>query len=1054
MARPIRLIRVRQNNLKSISVEFPARKISVVTGLSGSGKSSLVFDTLYAEGQRRYVESLSTYTRQFLEKMPKPDLDGIENIPPAIALEQKNHVVNSRSTVGTQTETVDYLRLLFAKIGKTQCVTCGGEVKRLNSQSILDWSAAWLVGRKALIVAPVGSDHLEAATGLLRDPSNNQPKAGGSKANSKANSKADSKANSKANSRADSRANSKANSKADSRANSNSRSGGQPGGNLGSKAQSKSGIAASTPLKNRRTADHTHPASASKSKLPLSLSLFQILKEQGFQRILLKFSQKHPSTQSLYEILDLEEPLPPGLPLTDCEVYVVVDRLRINGTPDVDTRGRLLDSIDQAIAIGRGQLGFYDLSETADQKWQLFDNRFACLNCRKEHRVPEPHLFSFNSPLGACSRCSGFGFTLDLDESLVVPDASMTLKNGAIDPFSKPSHADWQKDLFRFAERQGISIGKRYRELTSSEKKLLWNGSPTDSTFPGIIACFEELKRWKYKLHIRVFVRRYQSQTLCTECKGARLKPEALAVKIVDKSISDILETSVDDTLFWIRSIVLSPNERKIAHEVFSQVERRLSFLQEVGVGYLTLSRLAKSLSGGEFQRINLATQLGNGLCGTLYVLDEPSIGLHAADTNRLISVLHRLRDQGNTVVVVEHDLEVMRAADFLLELGPGAGKRGGEIIAQGSAADLIATPGSITGKYLSGAFHLTSDRPARGPAKRKLTLQKCRENNLKDLNVEIPLDRLVVVTGVSGSGKSTLVHKTLFNALSKLYYRSTDIPGRFDRLYGAEQLGGVILLDQSPIGKSSRSNPATYLKAWDEIRKIYANQVVSLRRGYLPQHFSFNVDGGRCPVCKGEGEITLDMHFMAEVKLTCEECNGKRFKKNVLEITYRGKNIHQLLHTTIDEAYEIFQDRPLLVKKLRLLRDVGLGYLNLGQSATTLSGGESQRLKIAATLDEKMADNLLYIFDEPTTGLHSDDVKRLMTVIQDLVDARQSVVMIEHHLDVIAQADWVIDLGPGGGTAGGDIIAQGTPAQLTHNSKSVTGTSLRTQGYAFAPSR
>jgi excinuclease ABC subunit A len=943
----------------------------VVTGLSGSGKSSLVFDTLYAEGQRRYVESLSTYTRQFLEKMPKPDLDGIENIPPAIALEQKNHVVNSRSTVGTQTETVDYLRLLFAKIGKTQCIDCGGEVKRLNSQSILDWSAAWLLNRKALIVAPIANDHRESL-------------------------------------------------------------------NLKSKSKSK------TKSKAKAASPKTAKDKLKSTSPTVTGSLFQILKEQGFQRILIK------SKSNRFDVLDLEDPIPEGLKIDGCEVFVVVDRLRITDTPDVDTRGRLLDSIDQALAIGHGQLGFYDLSEDAQQKWQLFDNRFACFTCGKEHRLPEPHLFSFNSPLGACAKCSGFGFTLDLDESLVVPDPSNTLKNGAIDPLSKPSNAEWQKDLFRFAERQGISIGKRYRELTASEKKLLWHGDPKDPTFPGIIACFEELKRWKYKLHIRVFVRRYQSQTLCTDCKGARLKPEALAVKIVGKSISEILETSVDDTLHWIRSILLTPNERKIAQEVFSQVERRLSFLQEVGVGYLTLSRLAKTLSGGEFQRINLATQLGNGLCGTLYVLDEPSIGLHAVDTNRLIGVLERLRNQGNTVVVVEHDLEVMRAADFLLELGPGAGKRGGEIIAQGSAADLIATQGSITGKYLSGAFHITRDRPPRGPAKRKLSLQKCREHNLKNLNVEIPLDRLVVVTGVSGSGKSTLVHKTLYNALSKLYYRSTDAPGRFDRLYGADQLGGVILLDQTPIGKSSRSNPATYLKAWDEIRKIYANQVVSLRRGYMPQHFSFNVDGGRCPVCKGEGEITLDMHFMAEVKLPCEECNGKRFKKTVLEITYRGKNVHQLLHTTIDEAFEIFQDRPLLVKKLGILRDVGLGYLNLGQSATTLSGGESQRLKIAATLDDKAADNLLYIFDEPTTGLHSEDVKRLMSVIQDLVDARQSVVMIEHHLDVIAQADWVIDLGPGGGTAGGEIIAQGTPAQLAADPKSVTGVSLKAQGYKF----
>jgi excinuclease ABC subunit A len=639
---------------------------------------------------------------------------------------------------------------------------------------------------------------------------------------------------------------------------------------------------------------------------------------------------------------------------------------------------------------------------------------------------------------------------LDLDESLIVPDPSKTLKNGAIDPFSKPSLSDWQQDLFRFSERHGISIGKRYRELTSSERKLIWEGDPKDQTFPGIIGCFEELKRWKYKLHIRVFIRRYQSQSLCRVCNGARLKPESLAVKVGDKNISEVLNLSIQDALAWIRHLDLTSNEKKISREILTQVERRLSFMDEVGVGYLTLSRLTKTLSGGEFQRINLATQLGNGLCGTLYVLDEPSIGLHAADTARLIRVLHRLRDQGNTVVVVEHDLEVMRAADWLVELGPGAGRRGGELIAQGTAEDLTKSQASVTGKYLSGAFTLDRQRPPRIHTKRALKILGCREHNLKNIDLEIPLDRLVVVTGVSGSGKSTLVHKTVFNALSRLYYHSNVPVGRFDRLYGADQLSGVVLLDQTPIGKSSRSNPATYLKAWDEIRHIYANQVVSLRRGYTPQHFSFNVDGGRCPVCKGEGEITLDMHFMAEVKLPCEECGGKRFKKNVLDVTYRGKDISQLLHTTIDEAFEIFRDNPVLSRKLGILRDVGLGYLQLGQSATTLSGGESQRLKIASTLDDKQAENLLYIFDEPTTGLHLDDVKRLLSVVQDLVDSHHSVLMIEHHLDVIAQADWVIDLGPGGGEAGGRLVASGPPGKLVDDPESVTGAMLKQYGYRF----
>jgi excinuclease ABC subunit A len=956
--RPIRLTRVRQNNLKNITAEFPARKLSVVTGLSGSGKSSLVFDTLYAEGQRRYVESLSTYTRQFLEKMPKPDLDSIENIPPAIALEQKNHVVNSRSTVGTQTEIVDYLRILFAKIGHSFCTNCGHEVKRLDSQSILEWGVRWLPGRKALVAAP------------LTPPSASLEK----------------------------------------------------------------------PKKSKKKPSKAAPAASMESYV-------QILKEQGYQRLLLLGSKP--------EVIDLEDFGSPAFPkltlaaVTSGDLYVVVDRLKISQASDidVDARGRLLDSVDQAIAIGRGRVLFYDLGS---EESKLLDNRFACTHCGLEHRIPEPHLFSFNSPIGACGRCSGFGFTLDLDESLVVPDPTKTLKNGAIDPFSKPSLSDWQKDLFRFCDRHEISIGKRYAELTASQKKLIWEGDPKDTTFPGILHCFEELKKWKYKLHIRVFIRRYQSQTLCPICKGARLNTEALSVKVGQKNISEVLDLPIREGIGWINSLELSENDRKIASEVFSQVSRRLSFLDEVGVGYLTLSRLAKTLSGGEFQRINLATQLGNGLCGTLYVLDEPSIGLHASDTARLIRVLERLRNQGNTVVVVEHDLEVMRAADWLVELGPGAGAKGGEMVSQGTAADLMKTPGSVTGKYLSGAFQIERPRALRPDARRNIRLTGCRENNLKNISVDFPLDRFVVVTGVSGSGKSTLVHKTLHNSLSKLFYHTPDSPGKYDRLYGAEQLSGVVLLDQSSIGKSSRSNPATYLKAWDEVRRIYANQVVSLRRGYTPQHFSFNVDGGRCPVCKGEGEITLDMHFMAEVRLPCEECDGRRFKKPILDVTYRGKNIYQLLHTTIDDAYELFRDNPGLVRKFGILRDVGLGYLQIGQAAPTLSGGESQRLKIAATLDEKFAENLLYIFDEPTTGLHLEDIKKLLAVVQDLIDAKNSVIMIEHQLDVIAQADWVIDLGPGGGTEGGYLVAAAAPDLLFTDPASITGKMLRVQGYQF----
>jgi excinuclease ABC subunit A len=938
--RPIRIVGVRQNNLKNLTLEFPPRKMTVITGLSGSGKSSLAFDTLYAEGQRRYVESLSTYTRQFLEKMPRPDVERVENIPPSIALEQRNTIVNSRSTVGTQTEIVDYLRLLYAKVGETLCVDCGSRVERITSNSILETALEWFLGRKGVIVAPLKL---------------------------------------------------------------------------------------------------TPPAGASKKKRP-SQSFLQVLQESGFRRLL-------QVTRNKTQWIDLEDNAsdlssPDGL-------FAVVDRLRFDDAADPELRARLLDSIDQAIAIGRGEVAFHDLESHA---WKRFSLKFACRNCEREHKLPEPHLFSFNSPLGACAQCSGFGFTLDLDESKVVPDPSKTLKNGAIDPLSKPSFEDWQKDMFRFAERHGISIGKRYRDLTVAQKKLLWDGHPDDKTFPGIHRCFSDLAKWKYKLHIRVFIRRYQNQKLCSQCEGSRLNADALAVKVSKLNIAQALSLPVAQARVWLKELKLSSELKRASQEILSQLERRLRLLDAVGVPYLTLNRLAKTLSGGEFQRINLATQLGNGLCGTLYVLDEPSIGLHARDTEQLISVLEELRDQGNTIVVVEHDLEVMKAADHLVELGPGSGRRGGELIAEGSAKDLIAHKGSITGRYLAGDFSILKGKLPRPPSKKVLKITGCREHNLQNLNVEFPLERFVVLTGVSGSGKSTLLHQTLYQALARMFKIESDEPGAFDRIYGAEHIRGVVLLDQTPIGRSSRSNPATYLKAWDEIRRIYSNQVLSLKRGYTAQYFSFNVEGGRCSVCKGEGEITIDMHFMAEVNVRCEECDGKRFRKPVLDVQYRGKNIHALLQTTIDEAYDLFRDNGILARKFGILREVGLGYLQVGQSSTTLSGGESQRLKIAHVLDEQAGQNLLYIFDEPTTGLHHEDIKKLLEVLQDLVADHNSVIMIEHHLDVIAQADWVIDLGPTGGEGGGRLLASAPPDLLVQEARSITGQMLLKQGYTFAP--
>ena len=947
--RPIRLIGVRQNNLKNISVEIPARKLTVVTGLSGSGKSSLAFDTLYAEGQRRYIESLSTYTRQFLDKMPKPDLDAIDNIPPAIALEQRNHIVNSRSTVGTQTEIVDFLRILYAKAGETFCIQCGHKVEKVDAETILEQALKFFKNRKGVVAAPF-----------------TQPEVKGGK----------------------------------------------------------------------------------KAKVE---AVFQMLKEQGYRRLLWVPSAKK---RELLDLEDLGSDVFPELPpqaIEKKQIYIVTDRLKLGAEIDDETRARVMDSVEQALAIGRAHVHFFDL-DTGEKKH--FHEQFACVECGTVHRIPEPMLFSFNSPLGACLKCSGFGFLLELDENLVVPDPSKTLKNGAIDPLSKPSFDEMQKDFFRFAERNGISIGKRYRELTVAQKKLIWNGDPSDKTFPGIHGCFEQLAKKKYKLHVRVFIRRYQSQTLCPICKGGRLNPEALAVKVADKNIAQVLDHPISDALHWFKKIKLSASQKKIAAEALEQIERRLKFLDAVGVGYLSMSRLAKSLSGGESQRINLATQLGNGLCGTLYVLDEPSIGLHASDTERLMGVLENLRDLGNTVVVVEHDLEMMKKADYMIELGPGAGRRGGECVAFGSPKEMQKNPASLTGKYLSGEYKVSNITRYRSPHSRSLKITGCSEHNLKNINVEFPLYRWVVVTGPSGSGKSTLIHQTLYPALAKLFQLDPDKensePGRFDKLYGAEYLQGVVMLDQKPIGRNSRSNPATYMKAWDEVRRIYANQVLASRRGYTPQHFSFNVDGGRCPVCSGEGEITLDMHFMADIKLPCEECGGKRFKKAVLDVQYKGKNISDLLETTVDEAFDLFRDNLVLHRKFSLLREVGLGYLRVGQSAPTLSGGESQRLKIASALDERQGENLLYLFDEPTTGLHPEDVKKLSQVVQDLVEAGHSVIMIEHHLDMIAQADYVIDLGPTGGDKGGQVVAVGAPDQLMKNPNSLTGEMMKKSGFEF----
>lgn len=688
--------------------------------------------------------------------------------------------------------------------------------------------------------------------------------------------------------------------------------------------------------------------------------------------------------------------------------------------------------------------------ETTDEPWRFkrYSDRFRCDACDLDYRKPEPQHFSFNSPLGACPGCSGFGFNLELDEDLVVPDKRKTLKNGAVDPFTKPAYQDWHHDLIKFCEKNKIPVGKRYEDLDAAERKLLWNGDGASRGFPGIRGCFEELKAWKYKLHVRVFIRRYQSQELCSQCKGSRLRAESRAVKIGASGqrtdLAEILALSIEQATRYFGELTLAKNEAIIAKDALKQILGRLHFLNDVGVGYLTLNRLGKTLSGGECQRIALATQLGNRLCSTLYVLDEPSIGLHAADTEKLIRLMLQLRDHGNTLVVVEHDLDVIAAADHIIELGPHAGHRGGEVVTQGALANVLDSKGCLTAKYLTGAFTIPGRITKRPRSNTSIKIVGACENNLRNVTAEFPLHQLIAVTGLSGSGKTTLVHATLYNALARLFHRENVSVGRFQRLYGADLIQDVALLDQRPIGKSARSNPATYLKIWDDVRQIMASQSQSLRRGYAPQHFSFNVDGGRCPVCKGEGEITLDMHFMADIKLPCEECEGKKFKKAVLEVEYKKKNIDQILHTTVDEAVEFFREHPSVVNKLQVLRSVGLGYLELGQSSTTLSGGESQRLKIASILQEKADSNMLYIFDEPTTGLHVDDVKRLLGVLHDLVDRKNTVIVIEHNLELISQADWILDLGPGGGEYGGGLVASGTPDEIMATPESLTGQFLK----------
>ncbi len=947
----------RVHNLKNIDFEIPHNTLTVVTGVSGSGKSSLAFDTIYAEGQRRYVESLSAYARQFLERIEKPDVDLIDGIAPAVAIKQKNQTRNPRSTVATATEIYDYLRLLFARVGRTYCANCGAEVRKDTVDEVADAVLALGEGTRINVLFP-----------LLPPPPPSEPEK--------------------------------------------------------------------KPRGRKKKTDEAALAAAASERL--KARLFE-LRKRGFNRLwqggqLFEFS----TPESLLDI-DFSRP-----------VYLLIDRIVI--APD--QRTRIVDAIES---------GYREASEvifetaprddTAPERLR-FAARFECKNCHLRYEEPEPRLFSFNNPYGACPRCQGFGNTIDFDLDLVIPNKNLTLNEGAIEPWTKPKYRPLATEMKRYAKSAGIPLDLPWADLDAEHRRVIIEG---DGRFGGVRGFFAHLERKKYKLHVRVFLSRYRGYSLCSTCGGSRLRPEAKQVKVADRDICQVTSLTVEQAKKFFDEISLSQQQADIAGRLLEEIRERLRFLNDVGLEYLTLDRLASTLSGGEAQRIQLATSLGSHLVGTLYVLDEPSIGLHSRDTDRLIKILHSLRDLGNTILVVEHDPEIMSSADRILDLGPGAGENGGNVIAVGTFKELKQHSASLTGRYLKGDLHIQVPKERRKPnSQQQVKITSARGHNLKAIDVSIPLGMIVAITGVSGSGKSTLVHDVLYQALAAAKRQTTGMvpEGSWAKLEGEHWIDEVILVDQSPIGRTPRSNPVTYIKAFDPIRELFASLPDAQKHGYAAGHFSFNIPGGRCETCQGDGTVTVEMQFLADVELVCEECKGTRYKPEVLAIRYHGRNIHDVLNMTVKEALHFFSGVPKIVEKLKVLEEVGLGYLRLGQSATTLSGGEAQRMKLAAHLqprmrevggrngDEKTRRNprILYIFDEPTTGLHFDDVSKLLAAFKRLIDAGGSIVVIEHNLDVIKVADWVIDLGPEGGEHGGQIVAVGTPEQVAKNGNSYTG--------------
>jgi excinuclease ABC subunit A len=977
----------RTHNLKSIDVDIPHNALTVVSGVSGSGKSSLAFDTVYAEGQRRYVESLSAYARQFLERIEKPDVDHMDGLAPAIAIKQKNQTRNPRSTVATATEIFDYLRLLYARCGTVTCLHCGGIVCHDTVDEIVAALLALPAGTRAYALFPIVPAEIKfeplqpASTDAAPEP----PKPA-KKSTSKKSVKS---------------------------------------------VPSVLGLSSLTDTLKDRLAE---------------------LRRRGYNRLYQAGQIVEFSTPESLLALDFSRP-----------IFVLIDRLALS--PDI--RSRIVDAIETGYRES-GEVQFHTVPREEEATQHLrYSAAFECSTCHRAYREPEPRLFSFNNPYGACPRCQGFGNTIDFDPNLILPDRSRTLQQGAIAPWTTPKYRPFHGEMIRFAKSAAIPTDVPWYDLDPAQQDLLWEGR---GAYPGIRGFFAALERKKYKLHVRVFLSKYRGYALCPDCRGQRLRAEARAVLIQShdgpaKNICEVSALTISAAQAFFDNLQLSPAQTEIAGKVLEEVRQRIHFLHQVGLDYLTLDRLSSTLSGGESQRIQLATSLGSRLVGALYVLDEPSIGLHTRDTAKLIRILHSLRDLGNTILVVEHDPDVIRSADHLLDLGPGAGELGGQLLASGTVAEVTANPRSITGKYLSGRLTIPVPKFRREPSREMLRLTGARIHNLRGVDVDIPLNLLCCVTGVSGSGKSTLIHQVLYRALMQLLNREPGDPRSeqapepthlYRTLAGTQHLNDVVLVDQSPIGRTPRSNPVTYIKAFDDIRALFAAQPDAKRRGFTPGSFSFNVPGGRCDVCEGDGTVTVEMQFLADIELPCEECNATRYKSSILDIKYKGRNIHDVLNMTVKEALTYFAGNPRIVDKLHVLDEVGLGYVRLGQSATTLSGGEAQRVKLAShlatarsianrnTQDSQPAartrSRTLYILDEPTTGLHFDDVQKLLNAFRKLIDGGGSLLVIEHNLDVIKSADWVIDMGPEGGSAGGEIVATGTPEEIAANPRSHTG--------------